>query len=71
MKERMAEGKKHYIEELREMVVEQKKKGQPVDEILAVFCERHSLSLDECQKYYDALVAQGVIKPKESARKQR
>lgn len=47
--------------ELREMVKEKKNK-QPVEEVLSVFCQRHGLSLDECQAYYNQLVKSGAIK---------
>ena len=49
MPEKMSKGKKHYVEELKEMLQESK---EPKDEVLAVFCERHGISMDECRKYY-------------------
>jgi len=54
---------KHKIQELREMVKE-KRPDQPVEKILAVFCERHSLSMGACRYYYNALVENGDIKEK-------
>ena len=54
---------KHKIQELREMVKE-KRPDQPVEKILAVFCERHSLSMGVCRYYYNTLVENGDIKEK-------
>jgi hypothetical protein len=54
---------KHKIQELREMV-KQKSPDQPVEKILAVFCERHSLAMDTCRYYYNKLVENGDIKEK-------
>jgi predicted solute-binding protein len=57
----MAKGKKHYAEELKEMI-NQKAPNEPVDEVLVTFCGRHGISMEECKKYYDRLVADGTIK---------
>jgi hypothetical protein len=54
---------KHKIQELREMVKE-KSPNQPVEKVLAIFCERHSLTMNTCRYYYNALVENGDIKEK-------
>ncbi|MCW4047848.1 MAG: hypothetical protein NWE99_09890 [Candidatus Bathyarchaeota archaeon] len=54
---------KEHIQELKEMVKE-KKKGEPVEEVLAKFCQRHGVSLNTCRVYYDRLVANGEIEEK-------
>ena len=53
----------HKIQELREMVKE-KTPNQPVEKVLAIFCERHSLTMSTCRYYYNALVENGDIKEK-------
>jgi predicted solute-binding protein len=54
---------KEHIQELKEMVQE-KKKGEPVEKVLAKFCERHGVSLNTCRVYYDRLVKNGEIEEK-------
>jgi hypothetical protein len=54
---------KHKIEELREMV-KQKNPDDSVEKVLAVFCERHSLTMGTCRYYYNVLVKDGDIKEK-------
>jgi hypothetical protein len=54
---------KHKIEELKEMVKE-KEPNEPVENVLAVFCERHGLSLGTCRYYYNILLEKGEIKEK-------
>jgi len=54
MPEQTPKGKKHYVHELKEMLQEGK---EPKEKILAVFCQRHGISMDECRKYYDEVVA--------------
>lgn len=54
---------KHKIQELREMVKE-KSSDQPVEKVLAVFCERHSVTMSTCRYYYNLLVEKGDIKEK-------
>ena len=54
---------KHKIQELREMVKE-KAPDQPVEKVLAVFCERHGLTSGTCRYYYNLLVENGDIKEK-------
>ena len=54
---------KHKIQELREMVKE-KNPNQPVEKVLAIFCERHSLTMSTCRYYYNVLVENGDIKEK-------
>lgn len=51
---------KHSKEALKEMLA-QRKRDQPVEEVLAIFCERYGLSLSECRSYYDELVKKGEI----------
>jgi hypothetical protein len=58
----MSENKdKHYMRELKEMIVEKKTK-EPVDKVFAVFCQRHGVSMNECKMYYDRLVENGEVK---------
>ncbi len=54
---------KHMIEELKEMV-KAKSSDQPVEEVLTVFCARHSLTMESCRYYYNQLVDKGEIKEK-------
>ncbi len=54
---------KHKIEELKEML-NSKQPNQPVEKILAVFCERHSLTMGTCRYYYNQLVNKGEITEK-------
>ena len=54
---------KEHIQELKEMVQE-KKPGEPMEEVLAKFCERHAVSLETCKKHYDRLVEKGEVKEK-------
>lgn len=44
----------HFVNELAEMLKE-KKSGESVDKVFAVFCHRHGISIEECKKYYDKL----------------
>lgn len=53
----------HRIKELREMIKE-KDPNTPIEKVLAIFCERHSLSSETCRYYYDILVHEGKIKEK-------
>jgi len=54
---------KHKIEELKEMV-NKKPTTEPVEKVLAVFCERHSVTMGTCRYYYNLLVEKGEIKEK-------
>ena len=54
---------KHKIQELREMIKE-KNPDQPVEKVLAIFCERHGLTSGTCRYYYNLLVENGDIKEK-------
>ncbi len=53
--------KTHYLNELKEMIQEDK---EPKEKVFAVFCQRHGVPMDECRKYYDMLVAEGKLKQK-------
>ena len=53
----------HKIQELKEMV-KQKSPDEPIEKVLAVFCERHSLTMGTCRYYYNLLVDNGDIKEK-------
>ena len=53
----------HYIKELREMIKE-KDPNTPTEKVLAIFCERHSLSQETCRYYYNILVNENKIKEK-------
>ncbi|MEM2081819.1 MAG: hypothetical protein QW744_06085 [Candidatus Bathyarchaeia archaeon] len=52
---------KHHIEELKEMIKE-KKPDEPVEKVLAKFCERHGVSMGTCRVYYKRLVKEGHVK---------
>jgi hypothetical protein len=52
---------KQHFQELKEMLNEAK---QPKEEVLAIFCNRHGISMTQCKEYYDKLVAQGQVKEK-------
>jgi len=54
---------KHKIQELKEMV-RQKNPDEPMEKVLAVFCERHSVTMGTCKYYYNHLVEKGEIKEK-------
>jgi hypothetical protein len=54
---------KHKIQELREMIKE-KNPDQPVEKVLAIFCERHGLTSGTCRYYYNLLIENGDIKEK-------
>jgi len=54
---------KEHSEELKDMV-NNRKKGQPVEQVLTIFCERHGLAMADCRKHYDELVKKGQIKEK-------
>ncbi len=54
---------KHKIDELRQMVQE-KTPNQPVEKVLAVFCERHGVTMGTCRYYYNLLLEKGEIKEK-------
>lgn len=61
MPKKMVKGEKHYKDELQEAVRESK---EPVGKILANFCHRHGISMEECRGYYDDLVTEGKVKEK-------
>ncbi len=51
---------KHKVQELKEMI-KQKKPGEPAEKVLAIFCERHAISIATCLKLYNQLVERGEI----------
>ncbi len=51
----------HKVKELKEML-EQKPPNESVEKVLAVFCERHALSMTTCRIFYNQLVEDGTIK---------
>jgi chromosomal replication initiation ATPase DnaA len=55
--------KQHSIETLQEMIRD-RKKDEPVEEILSIFCERYGVEMKDCRNLYNELVAQGKIKEK-------
>jgi hypothetical protein len=55
--------KQHSLEALQEMIAE-RKKGEPAEEVLAIFCERYGVEMAECRSLYSELVKQGKIKEK-------
>ena len=54
---------KQKIQELKEMIHEKKPK-EPIERVLAKFCERHGVSLDTCSIYYKRLVEKGEVEEK-------
>ncbi len=54
---------KHSKEALKEMMA-QRKPGQPIEEVLTIFCQRYGLTMNACRNYYDELVKKGEIKEK-------
>jgi hypothetical protein len=53
----------HHIKELREMIKEKDPKT-PIEKVLTIFCERHSLSQETCRSYYNILANENKIKEK-------
>ncbi len=62
MSERIVD-EKHSKETLKEMI-KQRKPGEPVEEVLATFCQRYSIDMETCRSLYDELVEKGEIKEK-------
>lgn len=54
---------KSHEKELKEMV-NKRDPNEPVEKVLAIFCQRHGISLNTCHVYYDQLVKKGEIKEK-------
>lgn len=54
---------KHDYEQLK-MMIQDKKPNEPVEEVLAVFCQRYGASIDSCRQIYKHLVEKGEIKEK-------
>jgi predicted solute-binding protein len=54
---------KHNMDLLKEMVNE-KKPGEPVEEVLSTFCQRQGVAMGTCRVYYNKLVKSGEIKEK-------
>ncbi len=52
---------KHKLRELKQMIKD-KPKDEPAEKVLAVFCQRHGVSVSTCKQYYDILVKSGDIK---------
>ena len=59
MPEKTPRGKKHYVNELKEMLRESK---EPKEKVLAVFCQRHGISMDQCRKYYSEVMSEEAKK---------
>lgn len=55
--------KEHSLQALQEMIQE-RNADKPVEEVLATFCQRYSLSIDSCRALYEELVEKGKIKEK-------
>jgi hypothetical protein len=53
--------KEHAKEALKEMI-EGRKPIDPVEKVLAVFCQRYGLTMAACRSFYDELVKKGEIK---------
>ena len=54
---------KHNMALLKEMVSE-RKPGEPIEEVLSVFCQRQGVSMGTCRVYYKKLIDKGEIKEK-------
>jgi hypothetical protein len=65
MPHEMVKGKKHYLKELKDMI--QEDPTEPAEKILANFCQRHGVPMDQCRKYYEELVVKGEVKEKEKS----
>jgi hypothetical protein len=59
MPEETTKGEQHYLNELKEMIQEGK---EPKEKVIAIFCHRHGVSMNQCKMYYDKLVTSGEIK---------
>jgi hypothetical protein len=59
----MSQNAKDHLTELKEMV-QNKKPNESTEKVLAVFCQRHGLSIETCRGYYRELVKSGQIKEK-------
>jgi hypothetical protein len=55
--------KQHSLETLQEMIRD-RKKGEPAEEVLTIFCERYGVEMMYCRSLYNELVTQGKIKEK-------
>lgn len=53
--------KQHMQEYLQDMFAD-KPADEPAEKTLATFCQRYSVTLQECREVYDDLVKKGVIK---------
>jgi hypothetical protein len=55
---------RRHLDEHLKLMIREKLKDEPVEKVLAVFCQRHGVSMAECREMYDKLVKQGQIKEK-------
>jgi hypothetical protein len=53
--------KQHMAEYLKQMIKD-KPKNEPIEKTLTTFCQRYSVSINECSEVYNKLVKQGEIK---------
>ena len=54
MSEKTSKEKRHYLDELKEMLQESK---ESKEKVFPVFCQRHGISMEQCRKYYDELMS--------------
>ncbi len=54
---------KHSKDTLKQMIKD-RKQGEPVEEVLATFCQRYSVAMKTCREIYSQLVDAGEIKEK-------
>jgi hypothetical protein len=54
---------KHSKEALKQMIKD-RKHGEPVEEVLATFCQRYSVAMTTCKEIYNQLVDASEIKEK-------
>lgn len=54
---------KHSKEALKQMI-QDRKEGEPVEEVLATFCQRYSVAMKTCKEIYNELFNAGEIKEK-------
>lgn len=54
---------KHSKEALKQMI-QDRKQGESVEEVLATFCQRYSVAMKTCREIYNQLVDAGEIEEK-------
>jgi hypothetical protein len=52
------------MNEYLKQMIKDKPVREPLEKTLTIFCERYSISINECKEIYNKLVKQGEIKEK-------